>query len=348
MSKKLTQLQDITRQILASQDTEQEIEATKLLNLFYLELVPNGKHHSDQLAEAKLAGGLALSPHHAAMCIEDYIRTARFIKGVHSACLDLMARFPSEKINVLYAGCGPYGTIFLPVLSLFDPSLFTTTFLDYSPYSIDELNKLIDNIGFSAYDTSSQVADAITYVYPKEKKLHLLITETMFQGLLREPQVAVTANLAPQVVSNGILIPEEIEIYLCRAKYAQVPFIQVDMSYRNGISQQPLNLGLGHVMTVSLAENHAETWKTGIAEILSPIFDLEENSPEFPDFYLQTTVKVYKEQQISPSESLITNAYCVGNHTVLKESMRFQLKYNFKNTPEWKMLVLKPELNSSE
>lgn len=336
----LSQLQTITQHILNSTGQEQEIEATKLLNDFYLKLTPEKKHHKTELTEGKLEGGLALSPHHAALCLEDYIRTARFIKGVDQACKDLVKQFPDQTINVLYAGCGPYGTIFLPLLSLYDSKVFDVTLLDYSSYSIKQVEQLISKIKMDDFQIKTQVGDAIKYTYDTEKNLHLLITETMFQGLLREPQVAVTANLAPQICTGGILIPEEIEIYLCSGKYDQVPFIQPDMTYRNEIDKQPLNLGLGQVMKISLENNHNQTLQNGLAEIVSPIFDVEENSIEFPDFYIQTTVKVYQNQQIFPGESLITNAYCVGNYDMLNESKCFQLKYNFKQTPEWKMLVL--------
>ena len=68
----------------------------------------------------EVQGGVALSPRHAKECLYDYIRTARFIKGVYKAINSAKEKFVDEVLEVVYAGCGPLATLIIPLLSYYD------------------------------------------------------------------------------------------------------------------------------------------------------------------------------------------------------------------------------------
>jgi len=54
------------------------------------------------------------------------------------------------------------------------------------------------------------LTDATTYKH--NSKIDLLISETMYAGLINEPQIQIMRNLVPQVRQTGTIIPEEITV----------------------------------------------------------------------------------------------------------------------------------------
>lgn len=164
-----------------------------------------------------LSQGVAINPSAAAYCIKDYQRSVMFIRGVHAALKALRARADSAtKTNILYAGCGPFATLLLPLLHLFEPDELNIHLLDIHQQSLDSAAKLISSLGLSDYQIQLVQADACTYQTPD--LFDLIIVETMQKALEQEPQLAITANLSNQLAKNGIFIPEEITVELCLAQ----------------------------------------------------------------------------------------------------------------------------------
>ena len=203
------ELENITRDILNSYTVQDEIESVKRLSAFFSG-ISNAHLKNESTNEITLNGGIALSTAHAADCLDDYLRTARFIKGTYAAIKDVVNRFPGERINILYAGCGPYATILLPLLPLFSKDEISVTFLDINETSLVSVKSILTDLDLIGYAREIIKNDAITYEYDKALSLHMVVSETMFNALTREPQVAITANLAPQMVEGGILIPQAI------------------------------------------------------------------------------------------------------------------------------------------
>ena len=57
-----------------------------------------------------LANGKALGTSWAARCVDDIIRTKKFVAGVYQAVQKLLNEYPEKTVHILYAGTGPFAT----------------------------------------------------------------------------------------------------------------------------------------------------------------------------------------------------------------------------------------------
>jgi predicted GNAT superfamily acetyltransferase len=162
-----------------------------------------------------LDGGTAISPQDAARCILDFARTTVFLRGIREAIGEARTRFGNSKIEVLYAGCGPYASLALPLFTVTESSDVGFTLLDIHERSLDAARSLIEHYGLSSHVTQYLCADATKVKL--QRRPHIIVAETTQRGLSKEPQLALTANLVPQLVNGGILIPERIRVDLCAA-----------------------------------------------------------------------------------------------------------------------------------
>ncbi len=159
--------------------------------------------------------GMAINPQAAAYCVKDYRRTVVFIRGVFAAIKTAQERFVGDPVRILYAGCGPFATLLLPLLTKFEGGELDVYVLDIHQHSLASVRLLLDHFDLNSHAVHTIQADACSYQHPQP--LHLIIAETMQKALEQEPQVKVTANLAPQCYPQGIFIPEQIEVQLCLA-----------------------------------------------------------------------------------------------------------------------------------
>jgi hypothetical protein len=166
-------------------------------------------------ADSLLDNGVAINPQAAAHCVQDYQRSVAFIRGVHAAITTLKTQHPETPLEILYAGCGPFATLLLPLLGLFSPGELKICLLDIHQSSLDSVELLLSHFGYSAHKARTLKGNACHYKHPE--KLDLIIAETMQKSLEQEPQFSVTANLAPQLLTTGVFVPQRIEVVLCLA-----------------------------------------------------------------------------------------------------------------------------------
>lgn len=163
--------------------------------------------------DALLNNGVAINPQAAAHCALDYQRSVVFMRGINAAINALRLRFPGTRLEILYAGCGPFATLLLPLLGGFSPGELKLYLLDFHQRSLDSVELLINHFGFDSYAVQMINGDACSYKHVG--KLHLVVAETMQKSLEQEPQFAVTANLASQLSPMGVFIPQSIDVVMC-------------------------------------------------------------------------------------------------------------------------------------
>lgn len=316
--------------ILSSKTIEDETTAVEHLISNYKDLSPAFNIESSN--ETLSNGGIALSLVNARDCIKDPIRTARFLKGIQKALLVAKERFKKEKIIIFYAGCGPLGTLVIPLLHLFSSDDIEVVFLDIHQESINHIEKIIQKLGYEAYVKSYIVADATTYKHPTKEPLHVVITETMDRALINEPQVTITRNFSKQLHKNGILIPQEITVTRGNAFFAK------EFVFKAGIATEELQK-----QTITKREKLISLTKD--IEDKSPFcyeteaISVPENYEEKPDICLYTKVTIFDDVCIHNAESFITNPICLTSMYTLK-SNTYKLCYSTKNIPKWKLIEI--------
>jgi hypothetical protein len=297
--------------------------------------------------DALLATGVAINPQAAAHCALDYRRTVAFIRGTYAAINELKSRFPDTPLEILYAGCGPFATLLLPLLSKFVPGEVKLHLLDFHQRSLDSVELLLAHFGFQLHDVQTIKHDASAYQHPGN--LHLIVAETMQKSLEQEPQFAVTANLAPQLWSGGIFIPQCIEVDLCLADLEQEKLLLRQALSDDGshVEMDSLRHSLATVCTllperafdqVRLAEKKSTQAGPQLEPTVITIpttFDVARLAPA-----LFTRIQVFEQYRLKDYESQITLPLKCYELLPLVPGDSFRVSYHLGSYPKFQFQPL--------
>ncbi len=174
------------------------------------------EHHPDLtgafFTATHLSVGKAISPLGAARCVREYRRTAVFLQAMAAALRAARERFPGETIWVLEAGCGPLAPLALPLALRYPADEVSFILLDLHPAALEAARTLADDLGVSQSVRNWLVADATTVQLAAHERPHVIGCEVLLSTLRREPQVAATLNLSPQLHPGGFFVPEKISV----------------------------------------------------------------------------------------------------------------------------------------
>jgi hypothetical protein len=335
-------LGSIAKAIIDSDDLAAYLRAAKDLSGFYSGITAdNSVFNLSGSNEIFIKGGQALSTLHASACTDDYLRTVFFIKGVYKAVSKLLADHPLRTINIVYAGCGPFATLLLPLLPLFDKHRIEAVLIDINDHSIESVRHLLPLLGLEDYRLTLIEVDATAYTKPEDWEIDLLVTETMHYALTSEPQVSVTKNFMSQLKEHSILIPQQIHIDLCYSFYAKEPFLRNADGIENTYSLHPYPDRQYVDRLFSVNKNLGETIGNA-TQIETVIYTIPDNFEAFPDICLFTEVQVFDDVKLGYAQSLITNPYCVTSLYNLQAHPGFRLVYDFSETPKWTCVPVSP------
>lgn len=256
--------------------------------------------------------GEALEPHAACQCTHDTQRTITYLRSLFEAVLEAQQRFPDEKIRILDAGCGPWSTLTMPITTQFSPDEIAITAIDAYDVCLDKSRRIGQKLDKEDYFTEFVQADAIEYQC--QTAPHIIVTETMIHGLVGEPQAAITANLAPQLIQNGIFIPEEIALSLNL------------LPDKNGIKI----LQLGTIISIDKTFG-SDTSKT-IEQLckIDRTFKLPGKRLAASKVWtpsIATNIRVFGNHRISPNTSTITSDLNIPNSKIARQKNRLHIRY---------------------
>ncbi|MDD5058024.1 MAG: class I SAM-dependent methyltransferase [Sideroxydans sp.] len=215
------ELKRLTTQILDPNKELKDLipQATALRDLF--ETRTNFRTDTGQdigAGQTRLESGLAISPALAAMCIRELFRTLAFIRGLHEAIND--AATSQRPVRVLYAGCGPYALLALPLMTVLPRERVTFTLLDIHAECLDKARALIDSFGLSHFVDEFVCADATRHQIPKDKLPGVIVSETMAVALHNEPQVTIARRLLAQAPA-ALMVPQSVSIEVCMINWSR-------------------------------------------------------------------------------------------------------------------------------
>jgi hypothetical protein len=324
---------NLTSSLLQTKTKEEEVAVAQSLSKLYEQLleihIPNKEYANTK--DTHIDGGIALSSQHALDCLKDPLRTVRFIKGTFQAIQKAFIQFPNQKIELLYAGCGPAAPIIMPLLSLLTPEQISITLLDINPTSIVSVKTLVEDLEATSFFKSFNLVDATMYQHPKEFPIHILLSETMDRGLSKEPQVRITQNLATQISPKGFLIPESIDLFTEHTFYSKEPYFDI---YKNVLDLGIFPLYRDRQLLFSITK---EITPCPEFTYVSTIIEVPEDFTETPDIAVFAEVTIFENQILKKAESLISNPLCITSLYNLK-SKTYQLHHTTKGIPEWKVL----------
>jgi len=159
-----------------------------------------------------LDSGMAVSPLMAAFCAREVLRSAAFIKGAGAAVQD--AAREDRPVRVLYAGCGPFALLALPLMAAFSAQQVVFTLIDIHPESLRCAQHLIDAFGFSSHVLEYVCTDATRYQIPPDSIPDVIVSETMNVCLGKEPQVSIARHLLAQA-PDALMVPQAVSVEAC-------------------------------------------------------------------------------------------------------------------------------------
>lgn len=343
----LHELRQITDGLLLL-DNHKELEQAviRLYSLFSaISGIDEGSTHLSDSLNVLLSIGGAISPKDAARCVIDSARTSKFLRGIYAALLEAQRRFPDGPIEILYAGCGPFATLAIPLTTLFSAEHIQFTLLDIHPRSLESARHVFQTLGLDDYVRDYIQSDAASYVH--HSKLHMIVTETMQKALSKEPQVAITLNLAPQLCQGGILIPEKVTVNAClydpRKEFLPlVTGCDEPVSSLVTLQAEGARINLGRVFELTAAKACDLVGMRGkdslFAEGYLPAaaIDIPEQVAEGLELMLFTSITVFESVVLGEYESGLTHPLWLYDFNRAEGGDKIEFLYSLSSNPGFK------------
>jgi hypothetical protein len=335
---KLTRLADAASVLLFGDDDRRTGAAVASLYRLFCDisgLQENAIDQRDGLA-IPLSAGSAISPLDAGRCLLDARRTVAYLRGVYAAIREAQRRFPGEVIHVLYAGCGPFAPLCLPLLPLLAEEAVHFTMLDVHARAIESVETILAALQLKGTNVKCVVCDATRYRNPDDRALHVVVSETMQQALEKEPQVAILMNTAPQLTAGGLMVPEMIAVDALLTDLSQELGGNGVVAEPGAHALKPWNgrIPLGRILEVD--RQRACAWSAaGVSSHLPParIAIPSVVAPQY-SLVLATTIRTFGAHVLREYESGLTHPQMVHGWRAGDE---LEFTYRLGNKPGFRM-----------
>ncbi len=250
------------------------------------------KANSLENNEIVLPTGKAISSASAAHCLIEFMRTAVFLRGIYKA-IQQKKEEEKQPVQILYAGCGPYATLITPLLSLYQQGEVEVTVIDINKKSLNSAKGLIEYLGLGGFIHDFLFTDAAKFNF--DRKYDIIISETMSSCLEGEPLPHILHNLAPQMSSEAIFIPEKVTI----DAYLTNPELEIArMRWENRDKGIVDKIFIGKIFEFDLQNNEGEKLKGEV--------DIPEDTGTYYELKLFTTIQVFADEMLKERDCSLT------------------------------------------
>jgi len=280
-------------------------------------------------SQTRLDSGLAISPLKAALCARECFRTIAFTRGLGAAIKD--ARHAGGPTRVLYAGCGPYAMLALPLMSVLSPRQAVFTLIDIHRESLRHARRVLGGFGFSSRVSAYVCADAARYRIPRNAIPDVVVFETMNAALRSEPQVAIARNLMAQA-PHALMVPSNVSVDACLLHLAKEYPPPVTDPHTNVRQAESDRLYLGTVFEL----NTRTVWDwTGIEGDILPAGCVRIPTSFAPRYrpMLLTRIAVYGDSVLHDHESSLNLLQPFPGRPVLRGGETLQFHYRLGSDP---------------
>lgn len=282
----------------------------------------------DDLGETlgmNLDSGVALSPVQAAKCLKDLMRTHTFIHAVARAIQDQLAQktaSESERIDILYAGTGPYGLLLLPVLAALNDDRIRATLIDIHAENIQGVRQVVGTLNIGHLIHSIVLDDATQWEPSEGLRFDIILSETMNWMLKNEPQVKIFSHLEQYLRNQqSTFIPQQI--ILDARLYNAGQFNE----YRLGNRDKPEETTLGVFACVNRAS--VQKIADGCTDVLDHVINIPTSTPQdHSSLKLCTELQVYRDLWLKENQSSL-NISLSFDKRYFNNGDSIRLKYDF-------------------
>ncbi|MGG6230785.1 hypothetical protein [Tenacibaculum sp. SDUM215027] len=302
----------------------------KLLLGISNETINNEEHRNNVLFE----NGIAIGTLWAANCLDDLVRTLKFIIGINIAIQEKIQQ--KDSLHILYAGTGPFASLILPFILKYADLNITYTLLEVNPLSFETLKSTIKKLGFETNNINFINQDATKYQFPKNFSPDIIISETMQRALDSEQQVSIFYNLMRQSDSDTIFIPEKITLAIGTGS-SKVKKTDI---------QQKCYLKHNNVFEVSKKAMNSNDW---LFEKTSNKLDFtkkhtvlkEEELSTASEIVVMTEITIYRNEKLIINESGLTiPKYIKDVSDNKKESLTIKSQYVIGSEPKLELKIV--------
>lgn len=287
-----------------------------------------------------LTSGLVLSTRTSAGSILDYVKTTKFLRAINCAIDYQLRELKKEKVKIVYVASGPFASMILPLLPLFNSHQIAITIIDFNQASIDSVKSLISYYSFDDFFEELIAEDPMNYQNSENNVYDLIIIDTLQKGLSVEPQVALTDHFSQFLAEDGKLIPKEIKISAVLADlHSELSFSQsrwsnfwLNVRRKNAFNNRIILKDI-FILDKNIREKY-DTMNLSNDQIIMPEITVPDNIKRMRNLILLTEITIYDKIILSEEDSTgLTGLYFDKDLLPSKTGMKLKFAYQLGSQP---------------